>query len=249
MGDPGFLAHGRIDPTTAAPHDGSGIGDAARRGRPARSPPCSATTCRPRRSADRRPARRDALARQRELRKTGRVRNAGETVDRELIAIVGMAGRFPGAAERRRRSGPISATASNRSGRSRTPSSGRPAPTPSEPGFVNAGSVMDGIDQFDAAFFGMSRREAELTDPQHRVLPRDRLDGPRARRLRPGGLRRPDRRLRRRGPEHVLPEQRDRPPGPAGPGRRLPAAPGDRARVRDHPRGLQARPRRARRSA
>ena len=41
---------------------------------------------------------------------------------------------------------------------------------PSEPGFVNAGSVMDGIDQFDAAFFGMSRRDAELYDPQHRVF-------------------------------------------------------------------------------
>ena len=35
---------------------------------------------------------------------------------------------------------------------------------------MNAGAVMDGIDQFDAAFFGMSRREAELTDPQHRVF-------------------------------------------------------------------------------
>ena len=35
---------------------------------------------------------------------------------------------------------------------------------------MNAGAVMEGIDQFDAAFFGMSRREAELTDPQHRVF-------------------------------------------------------------------------------
>ena len=43
------------------------------------------------------------------------------------------------------------------------------APT-SDPDFVNAGAAMDGIEEFDAEFFGMSRREAEVTDPQHRVL-------------------------------------------------------------------------------
>ena len=94
---------------------------------------------------------------------------AGETVDRELIAIVGMAGRFPGAPN-------VDAFWANlRDGvesiRPFTEAELREAGADtSEPGFVNAGSVMDGIDRFDAAFFGMSRREAELTDPQHRVL-------------------------------------------------------------------------------
>ena len=94
---------------------------------------------------------------------------SGETVDRELIAIVGMAGRFPGAPN-------VEAFWANlRDGvesiRPFTDAELRAAGADTaEPGFVNAGSVMDGIDQFDAPFFGMSRREAELTDPQHRVL-------------------------------------------------------------------------------
>ncbi len=94
---------------------------------------------------------------------------AGEPLDRELIAIVGMAGRFPGA------SNVDGFWANLRDGvesiRPFTDAELRAAGTDAaEPGFVNAGAVMDGIDAFDAAFFGMSRREAELTDPQHRVL-------------------------------------------------------------------------------
>ena len=38
------------------------------------------------------------------------------------------------------------------------------------PDFVNAGAVMDDPEVFDAGFFGMSPREAEITDPQHRVF-------------------------------------------------------------------------------
>jgi acyl transferase domain-containing protein len=36
--------------------------------------------------------------------------------------------------------------------------------------FVPAIAAMDGVDLFDAAFFGMTGQEAELTDPQHRLL-------------------------------------------------------------------------------
>ena len=87
----------------------------------------------------------------------------------ERVAIIGMAGRFPGAAD-------VDAFWANlRDGvesiRPFTDAELRAAGADtSEPGFVNAGAVMDGIDQFDAPFFGMSRREAELTDPQHRVF-------------------------------------------------------------------------------
>jgi len=38
------------------------------------------------------------------------------------------------------------------------------------PNYVKAGGVLPGIELFDAGFFGMSRREAEMTDPQQRVF-------------------------------------------------------------------------------
>jgi acyl transferase domain-containing protein len=38
------------------------------------------------------------------------------------------------------------------------------------PGFVNAGSVLEDIDKFDAAFFGFNPREAECMDPQLRLF-------------------------------------------------------------------------------
>jgi len=85
------------------------------------------------------------------------------------IAIVGMAGRFPDAPD-------VDALWANLCAgvESVRPSSeehlravGAPV---TDPDFVNASAAMDDIDAFDAAFFGMSRREAEITDPQHRVL-------------------------------------------------------------------------------
>src|SRR4051794_23456199 len=40
----------------------------------------------------------------------------------------------------------------------------------SNPEFVKAGAILEDIDLFDAAFFKMSAREAELTDPQQRMF-------------------------------------------------------------------------------
>ncbi|WP_425425550.1 beta-ketoacyl synthase N-terminal-like domain-containing protein [Amycolatopsis marina] len=39
-----------------------------------------------------------------------------------------------------------------------------------DPSWVNATTVVDEFDQFDAELFGMTSREAEITDPQHRVF-------------------------------------------------------------------------------
>ncbi|WP_370973451.1 SDR family NAD(P)-dependent oxidoreductase [Amycolatopsis sp. cg9] len=39
-----------------------------------------------------------------------------------------------------------------------------------DPSWVNATTVVDGFDEFDADLFGMTSREAEITDPQHRVF-------------------------------------------------------------------------------
>ena len=38
------------------------------------------------------------------------------------------------------------------------------------PGYVNAGSVLEDIDLFDALFFGFSARDAEGMDPQQRLF-------------------------------------------------------------------------------
>jgi len=39
-----------------------------------------------------------------------------------------------------------------------------------EPNYVKAGAVLEDIEMFDAQFFGFSAREAEVMDPQHRVF-------------------------------------------------------------------------------
>jgi acyl transferase domain-containing protein len=88
------------------------------------------------------------------------------------VAVVGMAGRFPGAADlgefwRNLRDGVESVTCFTEAeamevGISReTLAGGR---------YVNAAPVLDGIELFDASFFGYTPREAEIMDPQHRLF-------------------------------------------------------------------------------
>ena len=87
------------------------------------------------------------------------------------IAIVAMAGRFPGAAD-------VEAfwdnlCAGRESIRHFTDDELDPSITPAlrnDPVYVRARGVLDGVELFDAAFFGIPPREAELTDPQQRVF-------------------------------------------------------------------------------
>ncbi len=89
----------------------------------------------------------------------------------DRIAIIGMAGRLPGAAN-------LADFWQNlcdgvESIRRFTPDEledAYPASVRADPAFVAARPVLDGIDQFDPAFFGMTGRDAALTDPQQRVF-------------------------------------------------------------------------------
>ncbi len=87
----------------------------------------------------------------------------------EHIAIVGMAGRFPGAED-------IEAfwrnlCAGQESIRVFAPDEldpSIPRALIDDPAYVRARGVIEGVDRFDAAFFGIAPLEAQLMDPQHR---------------------------------------------------------------------------------
>ncbi|MDX7950260.1 amino acid adenylation domain-containing protein [Lichenihabitans sp. Uapishka_5] len=89
----------------------------------------------------------------------------------EPIAIIGMAGRFPGA-------GTVEAFWRNIVSGADTISRFAPdelegafeADVLASPAFVPARPILADPDLFDAAFFGMYPREAALTDPQHRIF-------------------------------------------------------------------------------
>jgi phthiocerol/phenolphthiocerol synthesis type-I polyketide synthase E len=87
----------------------------------------------------------------------------------EGIAIIGMAGRFPGAPNlevfwQNLKAGVESITtfSDHEIEASKT--------LRDTPGYVRSRAIIDGVDQFDADFFGLQPREAQYTDPQHRLL-------------------------------------------------------------------------------
>jgi acyl transferase domain-containing protein/glutamate-1-semialdehyde aminotransferase len=94
-----------------------------------------------------------------------------ENPELEGIAIIGMAGRFPGA-------GSVDELWQNLcAGVESTTFFSDAELDPNidanlkqSPNYVKARGIIDGADRFDAAFFGVSPREAEITDPQQRVF-------------------------------------------------------------------------------
>ncbi|WP_255211105.1 type I polyketide synthase, partial [Methylogaea oryzae] len=88
------------------------------------------------------------------------------------IAIIGMAGRFPGAADleafwHNLRNGVESITFFDNSELLRE---GIPAEWLDNPSYVKAAGVLAGMDLFDAPFFGYTPKQARITDPQHRLF-------------------------------------------------------------------------------
>ena len=90
----------------------------------------------------------------------------------EPVALVGLSCRVPGARDAQQFwANLVSGTESVRFYRREEQlKMGVPVEMVDDPAFVPAAAVLDGIEYFDAAFFGMTGREADLADPQHRLF-------------------------------------------------------------------------------
>ncbi len=90
----------------------------------------------------------------------------------EVVAIIGMAGRFPGAQSvaefwQNLCDGVESITFFTEQ---QLEDAGVDPAELKHPSYVRARGVLEGIEEFDAPFFGFSPREAEITDPQQRLF-------------------------------------------------------------------------------
>jgi len=98
--------------------------------------------------------------------------NGDNSAYNTAIAIIGMAGRFPGARD-------VEAFWHNIVGGVKSlrfftneelQAAGVDPALLDQPNYVKAGAILDDIDKFDAAFFGLAPRDAETMDPQHRIF-------------------------------------------------------------------------------
>ena len=94
------------------------------------------------------------------------------SLSQDGIAIIGMAGRFPGARDIdqfwRNLAGGIESIA--RPTDAQLLAAGVDADDLRNPAYVKAAAILDDIDLFDAAFFGFSPKDAAIMDPQHRLF-------------------------------------------------------------------------------
>ncbi|MTD15353.1 SDR family oxidoreductase [Nakamurella sp. YIM 132087] len=97
---------------------------------------------------------------------------AAPTVSDGDIALVGLSGMFPGAADAGRLWERLLAGESGitRFSEQDLLAAGVPAERLADPAYVRAGAVLDGVDLFDAGFFGFGPAEAQILDPQHRLF-------------------------------------------------------------------------------
>nr|QEO74345.1 Beta-ketoacyl synthase [uncultured bacterium] len=90
----------------------------------------------------------------------------------EAVAIIGLAGRFPGAKNlelfwRNLREGVESVSFFTDA---ELTASGVDPALLAQPNYVKARAILDDVELFDASFFGFSPREAEITSPHHRIF-------------------------------------------------------------------------------
>ncbi|MFL5359302.1 beta-ketoacyl synthase N-terminal-like domain-containing protein [Archangium sp.] len=99
-----------------------------------------------------------------------RARPLPSAQDGQSVAIIGMAGQFPGASNLeqfwRNLAGGVESI--SRLSDEALAEAGIPPELSSHPGYVRAKGVLEGAELFDAEFFGFSPREASQMDPQQR---------------------------------------------------------------------------------
>ena len=94
------------------------------------------------------------------------------TAPANAIAVIGMAGRFPGARsvsafwDNLRRGEESIATLSAEA----LSAAGIADDVLANPAYVRRAPLLDGVDEFDADFFGFTPQAARTTDPQHRLF-------------------------------------------------------------------------------
>src|SRR5262249_10567136 len=93
-------------------------------------------------------------------------------ISESSIAIIGMSGRFPGASNIRTFwQNLIGGKKSIRTfSEAELLTAGTSPEALCKPNFVRAGTLLDGVNRFDASFFGLTPREAEIMDPQVRLF-------------------------------------------------------------------------------
>jgi acyl transferase domain-containing protein/thioesterase domain-containing protein/acyl carrier protein len=98
--------------------------------------------------------------------------HSDNSINQSAIAIIGISGRFPGAKDlntfwQNLCSGVESISFFDDQ---ELESSGVDPAMFNNPNYVKAGAILEGVELFDAAFFGFNAREAEIIDPQQRLF-------------------------------------------------------------------------------
>ena len=138
------------------------------------------------------------------------------------IAVIGMAGRFPGANSVTQfwdnlcRGEESITTLSEEA----LTAAGVSAKTLADPAYVRRAALLDGIDEFDAEYFGMTPYTARMMDPQQRLFLQTAWHAFEDSGYDPADLRRSDRRLRLEHRQRLPAAQPDVAPRPEGARRR-----------------------------